>query len=169
MVETPKMYLTIWNLTVSKAILTLKANMLLGQYHLLFNKDHSLAIPEPLRGLFTEGAYVTRGFEQNLLIMSDRVFREKCQRIMALNIADPKARLLFRLILGNASKLEIGKSGQVLFPQDLITFAGLEKNAILIGLGDYLEVWAPTQWEEQSILLQDAEANAERFVHLDLV
>ncbi|MGA2489165.1 MAG: hypothetical protein ABSF99_03120 [Anaerolineales bacterium] len=143
--------------------------MLLGQYQLSLDKDRSLVIPEPLRGLFADGAYITRGFENNLLIMSDRVFREKYQQIMALNMADPIARLLLRLILGNASKLEINQSGHVLIPQDLMSFANLEKDVRLVGLGDYLEVWAPTHWEKQSIILLDAEANAERFAHLDLV
>jgi MraZ protein len=142
--------------------------MLLGQYQLFMDIDRSLVIPEPLRVLFADGAYVTRGFEKNLMIMSDRVFREKYQRVMALNIADPLARLLLRLILGNASRLEISRSGHVLIPQDLLTFAGLETDVLLVGQGDYLEVWSPAQWEKQSAILLDTEANAERFAHLDL-
>ena len=42
---------------------------------------------------FEDGAYVTRGFEQNLLIMSEREFQEIYKRVAGLNIADPLARL----------------------------------------------------------------------------
>ncbi len=73
----------------------------------------------PFRELFADGAYITRGFEQNLLIMSDRVFQELYKRVASLNIADPLARLLLRLIIGNASRLDISASGHILIPEAL--------------------------------------------------
>jgi MraZ protein len=142
--------------------------MYLGHYQLFLEKDRHLVIPEPFRDLFADGAFVTRGFEQNLLIMSDKVFQEIYKRVVALNIADPLARLLLRLILGNASRLDISASGHVLIPEDLMSFASLEKEIILVGQGDHFEVWAPEHWEKQSTKLLDTEANAERFAQLDL-
>jgi MraZ protein len=143
--------------------------MYLGQHKLFLESDRQLVIPEPFRDMFTDGAYVTRGFEQNLLIMSDRVFQELYKRVVALNIADPLARLLLRLIIGNASKLELNDSGRVLLPEDLRSVAGLENELILVGQGNYVEVWAPTDWEKQTTKLLDAEANSGRFAQLDLV
>lgn len=142
--------------------------MLLGQYLLSLEKDQSLVVPTPLQVLFAEGAYITHGFERNLLIMSDQFFREKSLQIMALNLADPEVRLLFRMFFGYASKLSIGKTGHILIPLDLMAFAELKEEAILIGQGEYLEVWSPEQWERQSIMLLDTEANAERFARIDL-
>jgi MraZ protein len=142
--------------------------MYLGQHHLSLKEDQHLVIPETFRELFAGGAYITRGFEQNLLIMSDRIFQELYNRIVSLNIADPLARLLLRLIIGNASRLDISNSGQVLIPESLRAFAGLEKEIILVGQGNYFEVWAPAGWEKQTTNLLDTEANAERFAQLDL-
>jgi MraZ protein len=142
--------------------------MLLGQYQISLDEDRHLVIPQPFRELFADGAYVTRGFEQNLLILSEREFQEIYKRVTALNIADPVARLLLRLILGNASRLDINESGHVLLPQDLMSFAGLDKEVILVGQGDYCEAWAPVDWEKQSVILLDTVANAERFARLDL-
>jgi len=142
--------------------------MYLGTYQIISGKDRQLVIPELLRGLFSEGAYVTRGFEQNLLIMSDRFFREIYERVVSLNIADPLARLLLRLILGNASMLELDRSGKVSIPQELISFANLENGITLVGQGDYLEVWSPVNWEKQTTNLMDSEANSERFAQIDL-
>jgi MraZ protein len=85
-----------------------------------------------------------------------------------LNLTDPLARLLLRLILGNASKLEMNESGRMLIPQNLASFAILEKDIILVGQGDYFEVWAPAPWEKQSTKLLDSDANTERFAQLDL-
>ena len=142
--------------------------MYLGQFHLYLDKDYRMVVPAGFRELFAQGAYVTRGFEQNLLVMSEQDFQERSKQVAALNITDPNARLLQRLLLGNAVRLEINASGQVLLPQELMTFAGLEKEIILVGQGYYFEVWAPAQWEKQSAILLDTAANTGRFAHLDL-
>jgi MraZ protein len=142
--------------------------MLLGQYRLFLDDGRQLVLPEAFRAQFEAGAYVTRGFEQNLLIMSEREFQEIYKRVAGLNIADPLARLLHRLILGNACKLEMSASGQIRLPQDLLSFAGLEKEFVLVGQGEYCEAWAPADWDKQTILLQDTAANSARFAQLDL-
>jgi MraZ protein len=142
--------------------------MLLGQHHLFLDKEYSVAFPQPLGQVLADGVYVTRGFEQDLLIMSEKVFQEIYERVVALNLTDPVARLLLRLILGHASRLEVDSSGRMRIPPDLADFAGLEKEIILVGQGDYCEVWAPAQWERQAANLRDVEANADRFAQLDL-
>jgi MraZ protein len=142
--------------------------MYLGQKQLFLESDLQVEIPEQFRNLFAEGAYITRGFEQNLLIMSNSVFEALYERVAELNIADPLARLLLRLIFGNASKVDLTASGHILLPEDLKSFAGLEKELIMVGQGSYLEVWAPGNWEKQTSNLLDAEANSGRFAKLDL-
>ena len=142
--------------------------MLLGQYRLFLDDDRQVVLPEAFRKQFEDGAYVTRGFEQNLLIMSEKEFQEICKRVAGLNIADPLARLLQRLILGNASKLEPSASGQICLPQDLLSFAGLEKDIVLVGQGDYCEAWSPANWDKQTTILLDTAANSARFTQLDL-
>jgi len=142
--------------------------MYLGLYHLDLDKDYRMVVPAGFRELFAQGAYVTRGFEQNLLVISEQDFQERYKQVAALNITDPDARLLQRLLLGNAVRIEINASGQVLLPLELMAFAGLEKEIILVGQGDYFEVWAPAQWEKQSAILLDTATNAGRFAHLDL-
>ncbi len=142
--------------------------MFIGQHQLFLGRDRRLVIPEPFRAILEDGAYVTRGFENDLLIMGDRVFQDIYERVVSLNIADPLARLLLRLILGNASKLHMDATGHVLIPENLLSFAGLEKEIILVGQGDYFELWTPAHWEEQTTILRDTEANAGRFAQLDL-
>jgi MraZ protein len=157
-----------WKRSVFHFYLRPKAYMYLGLQQVTLKSDRHLLIPESFRDLFADGAYVTRGFEKNLLIMGDGVFQELYKRLAALNIADPLARLLLRLIIGNATRLEISGSGQVLIPEDLISFAGLGKEIIMVGQGNYIELWAPTDWEKQSAQMRNTEANAGRFAQLDL-
>jgi MraZ protein len=142
--------------------------MLLGQYKLSLDDDNELVLPEAFQELFEDGAYVTRGFEQNLLLMNEKEFQELYKRVAGLNLADPVARLLHRLILGNATKIEISASGRICLPEDLLSIAGLEKEIVLVGQGDYCEAWAPANWEKQTTILLDTAANSARFAQLDL-
>jgi MraZ protein len=142
--------------------------MYLGQHRIPFRSDLRLTIPEPYRDLFAEGAFITRGFEENLLLLSNVGFQELYRRAAGLNIADPHVRLLLRLIIANASEIEISTSGDVLIPEDLKSFTGPEQDLILVGQGEYLELWTPEDWEKQTTSLLDTAANANRFTHLDL-
>ncbi len=142
--------------------------MFLGQHTYFLDDDHYLTLPAAFREAMAVGAYVTQGFERNLVILTENAFRELYQRVVAMNIANPLARLLLRMILGNATRLETDQAGRILLPGNLIMFAGLEKKVVLVGQGDYFEVWAPAMWDKQSSDLQDAQANTGRFAVLDL-
>ena len=142
--------------------------MLLGQYQIPLDDDGFVVIPQPFSEIFTDGAYLTCGFEQNLLVMSSHTFEEIYKRLTGLNIADPQARLLQRLMLGNAVKLEPDQAGQVLIPQSLKTFAGLENQIVLVGQGNFYEIWSPAGWDKQNAELLNFDKNANRFASLDL-
>ncbi len=142
--------------------------MFFGQYRYSFDDKDGLMVPARFRELLVEGAFVTQGFDRNLVILTPEAFQEIYQLIMALNIADPLARFLLRMVLGNAAELEVDESGRVVLPKHLREFANLAAEAVLIGQGDYFEVWAPALWSQQEANLQDAEANGMRFVTLNL-
>jgi len=142
--------------------------MFIGQYHQVINDRNCLTIPESYRDLLSGGAFITQGFDRNLWVLTAEAFQEIYQRVTAMNLADPLARLLLRMILGAASELEMDEAGRILIPQSLREFANLNGEAVLVGQGDYFEVWAPVHWHVQEAQLQDAEANAQRFVMLNL-
>lgn len=142
--------------------------MFLGQYQHTLDDKNRLTVPARFRELLAEGAFVTQGFDRNLMVLTTRAFEQVYERLNAMNMADPAARLLRRLILGNAYQLEIDKSGRVLLPQNLREFASLDGEVVLVGQGDYFEVWSPQAWQEQQQKLADAEANAQRFTALNL-
>lgn len=126
-------------------------------------------IPSRFRDLLAgNGAYITQGFDKCLMVMTETYFKQVYERIEAMNLADPTARLLRRLILANAYPVEVDKVGRILVPQNLRTFLQLEGEAVVAGQGDYFEVWKPVYWDEQMAQLQDVEANNARFSTLDL-
>ena len=125
-----------------------------------------MAVPAAIRDQLAGGAYITQGFDRNLLILTSGAFQEIYRRITSLNMADPLARLLLRMFLSSAQAVTAESDGHIAIPEDLLDFADLQEKALLIGQGDYLEVWSPEYWGDQEADLRDAEANGARFTML---
>lgn len=143
--------------------------MFLGQYqHSLDNKGR-LTVPSRFREVIVaDGAYITQGFDCNLMILTVPAFEHIYQRVNKMSMTGEITRLLKRLIFSTAERVDIDKAGRILIPEFLRTTTRLETEAIIVGVGDYFEVWSPGLWAEQTAKLQDAEANAQRFALLDL-
>ena len=142
--------------------------MFLGQFQHNLDEKGRLMIPARYRELLAAGAFITQGFDKCLTVMTDLHFKQVYDRINAMNLADPTARLLRRLILSNAYPVEIDKVGRILIPQKLREVITLESEAIVAGQGEYFEVWTPSAWNEQMNQLQEIETNNQRFATLDL-
>src|SRR5262245_44000195 len=144
------------------------AQMFLGQFQHNLDEKGRLMIPARYRELLAAGAFITQGFDKCLMVMTDVYFGQVYDRINAMNLADPTARLLRRLILSNAYPIEVDKVGRILLPQNVRQVLALNGEAIVAGQGDYFEVWNPVDWNEQMNQLQDIETNNQRFATLDL-
>jgi MraZ protein len=144
--------------------------MFLGEYrHSIDNKDR-LTVPARYRELMDEGAYILRGFDRNLMVLTTKAFDAISHRFEQMSMTDPLARTLRRLIIGSASKLEMDKTGRILIPDFLCQKVGLSSDheAVLVGQGNYFEIWSTDEWALQQHALDEAEANTERFKVLDL-
>jgi MraZ protein len=149
--------------------LTLKVEqMFLGQYHHNLDEKGRLTIPAKFRDALVEGAFLTQGFDRNLRLITEADFEVMSEKINRLSMTDPSIRQLRRLIFATASEVQLDRIGRTLIPQFLRDFAGLENEAIIVGVGEAIEIWSPAAWADQENLLQDADANAQRFAELDL-
>ena len=142
--------------------------MFLGQFQHNLDEKGRLMIPARYRELLAAGAFITQGFDKCLMVMTDAYFAQVYDRINSMNLADPTARLLRRLILSNAYPVEVDKVGRILLPGNLRQVIALNGEAIVAGQGDYFEVWNPADWNMQMDQLQDIETNNQRFATLDL-
>ncbi len=144
--------------------------MFLGEYrHSIDNKDR-LTVPVRYRELMDDGAFILRGFDRNLMVLTTKAFEAISHRIDQMSLTDPLARSLRRLIIGSASRVEIDKAGRILIPDFLCQKAGItcDHEAVLVGQGNYFEIWSSDEWALQQNTLDEAEANTERFKVLDL-
>lgn len=142
--------------------------MFLGQYQHSLDDKGRLMIPARFREMLDNGAYITQGFDKCLMVMTEAYFKEVYDRLNAMNLTDPTARLLRRLILSNAYPVEVDKVGRILVPGNLRQVINLQSEATIAGQGEYFEVWTPDDWAAQVTQLNDTEANNQRFATLDL-
>ena len=68
---------------------------------------------------------------------------------MRLPTLNPQARRLQRLMVGHATDLELDSHGRVLVPPKLREYAGLTRQAMLIGQGSRFELWDELHWNER--------------------
>jgi MraZ protein len=142
--------------------------MFLNQYQHSFDDKGRLTIPSKFRELPAEGAYVVQGLDRNLMVLPPPVFQLLYDRLMAMSLTDPTARLLRRIILGNALRATPDSAGRILLSTNLKEYASLKENVVFVGQGEYFEIWSPELWKEQEVQVSDAETNSQRFAALDL-
>jgi MraZ protein len=71
------------------------------------------------------------------------------QKLMGLSSFNPRTRDLQRLLVGNASDVEMDAAGRILVPSPLRKFAALDKDVALVGQGARFELWDEGKWAEQ--------------------
>jgi MraZ protein len=142
--------------------------MFLGRYrHSLDNKGR-LTVPARYRYMLEEGAFITKGFDANLVVMTPAAFTNISKQVSEKNYTDPEARMLKRYIFSNGEQVELDRSGRILIPQFLRESANLDSDVVLIGVGDFFEIWSPENWEQQDVQLADTEGNVGRFVDFEI-
>ncbi len=127
-----------------------------------------MTIPARMRDLLSDGVYLTQGFDRNLRLLNEPAFNAMAEKINHLSETNPKIRLLKRLFFSSASRVELDSLGRVLIPQFLRDFAALESEAVVVGVGEAIEIWSLSAWQEQLSALSDSDANAQQFSDLDL-
>ncbi len=142
--------------------------MFLGRYEHNIDEKGRLTIPVRYRELLANGAYVTQGFDRNLMVLDAPSFEKMYEHVNQMSMTDPSARQLKRFIFSSAERVDIDRAGRMLLPQFLREVAKLDSSAMIIGVGDFFEIWSPQNWSRQNELLQDVDANIERYAALDL-
>ncbi len=145
-----------------------ESKLFLGKFSRTLDTNSQFSVPPAFRGSLARGAYVTQGFDRNLQVLTSEAFQGIYRTIVSLNIANPVARLLLRLILGTAQQSTVDTNGDLSIPEELRQFANLNQDIFLIGQGEYFEIWSPDQWDQQEAQLHDAEANSGRFAALTI-
>ena len=96
---------------------------------------------------------IRRGFEPCLIMYPMVEFKKVFSKISGLNEFNEEYRKLQRNFLSGVVTVELDSNGRFLIPKSMLTYAQIEKDAMLVGTGNKVEIWNPTIYEKH--LIQD--------------
>lgn len=141
--------------------------MFLGRYAHTLDAKGRLAVPARFREELAEGVVLTRGIDRCLTLYPMAAWLPLAEKVRALSITDPDARAFRRLVFAEASDLALDAQGRILVPPELRAFADIEREAIVIGVDTYLEIWSPARWQAVNAAIDaDGAAIAQRLASL---
>jgi MraZ protein len=112
-----------------------------------------LAVPakyrEGLMSLCAGRLVVTADPSKCLLVYPQPVWEPIEQKLNGLSSFNAQTRSLQRLLVGNATDVEMDGAGRILVPPLLRQFAGLDKDVVLVGQGAKFELWDDEKWNLQ--------------------
>ena len=120
--------------------------MLIGQYEHTIDIKKRLALPAKFRGELGEKVIITKGIESCLVVYTEKEFKIMSDKISNLTISQAEARSFTRTMLAGAMEVTLDKLGRILVPDYLKKYAGLNKNVVICGLSNRLEIWDLDNW-----------------------
>ena len=125
---------------------------LLGEFPCKIDNKGRLRLPSGLldqlpndeRDLFV----INRGFEGCLNLYPKKVWDEKSLQVKQLNDFDLNSRMFKRAFLNGAAHLKKDGADRVNLPNTLLMYAGIENEALLVGVDENIELWSRAKWDE---------------------
>ena len=121
--------------------------MLLGEYKHNLDSKGRLAVPAKFREKLSSGAIITRGLDNCLFVFGNKEWDALAQKLIALPLSQANSRAFVRLMLAGAMDVEIDGQGRILIPDYLRKYASLNKETVIAGLYNRMEIWDKNNWE----------------------
>jgi MraZ protein len=141
--------------------------MFLGRHAHAVDSKGRLAVPARFRDDLGDGLVLTRGIDRCLSLYPMAAWVPLAGRVSALSVSDPDARNFRRMVFAEAVDLTLDGQGRILIPPELRAYAEIEREAVIVGVHDAIEIWSPARWETMNTLMeQDGAAIAQRLAAL---
>jgi MraZ protein len=126
--------------------------LLTGEYEHTLDPKGRLSIPARFRQSLSPDTvgdkfYLIIGANKKLWLYPDKYYEQLVNRYPAELIPDEKILQFEQLTFGLARLVEIDTTGRVLVPEKMLRRAALDKQVIIIGVRDHLELWDRDEWE----------------------
>lgn len=120
----------------------------IGEYRHNIDTKGRLSIPAKMRLECGEKVYVTRGNEGCLAVYTAAGWEAYYQSLMALPKTKKKTRIFIRLVTSRATECGFDKLGRINIPLVLRNEGKLQKECVVVGAGDHIEIWDSETWNQ---------------------
>jgi MraZ protein len=144
----------------------LPAPMFIGTYEHNIDDKGRLAIPARFRDELQETFFATRGLDKCLFIFPRNEWERQLSEFSKLPLTMRDARAYSRLFFSGACECELDRQGRINIPAYLREYAGLTKDAVVIGVMNRIEIWSREVWTSYRGLTEESyEEIAEKLAH----
>ena len=122
--------------------------MFMGEYHHSIDNKGRMIVPSKFREELGEMFIITRGLDQCLFgypLSEWTVIEEK---LKGLPLTKKDARAFTRFFFSGATESELDKQGRINIPAPLLQYAKLEKECVVLGVSNRIEIWSKQIWED---------------------
>jgi len=123
-------------------------NTFLGTYRHTLDSKGRLSIPSKFRKATGEVFVLTLGLDGCLFFYPTEEWKRVQKKLGALSFTSRKTRFFTREIAAHASEVAVDGHGRIVVPQELRELAGLEKDVLVIGAIERIEIWSPERYRE---------------------
>jgi MraZ protein len=124
--------------------------VLLGESVQRLDVKNRVTLPAKLRAHFAQGVVVSKGFDGCLFVFSPDGWEAYVDaQLGRLDPLSRRGRDMSRWLYGGASETELDRQGRVMLPPAQLAHAGLERDIVVAGLRDHLEIWDLAAWRKR--------------------
>lgn len=135
--------------------------MLIGSYQHTLDPKGRLIVPSKFRNDLGESFIVTKGMDGCLDVYPNDEWLIFVNKLKALPTSKEKNREILRFFYSGATECEIDKQGRILLPQHLREYAKIEKELMLVGQMNKVEIWEKSILDNKQKDVDDIKALAE--------
>ena len=121
--------------------------MFMGTTNNSIDEKNRMIVPSKMRLELGGRCVLTKGLDRCLYIYTMDSWQKQMEKIEALPESDPSVRAFIRHFCANAAECEFDKQGRIVIPQELRTYAGIEKELVTMGAMSKIEIWAREIWD----------------------
>ena len=118
----------------------------MGEYNHSLDAKGRVILPADFRVELGESFIITKGLDNCLFIYPQSEWEQLSVKLRQLPLAKTEARAFVRFFFAGARQVELDKQGRFLVPATLRQHASLQKDAVLIGVSNRIEVWSKDEW-----------------------
>lgn len=143
--------------------------MFMGEYHHSIDNKGRIIVPSKFREELGDMFIITRGLDQCLFGYPLSEWSLIEEKLKGLPLTKKDARAFTRFFFSGATESELDKQGRINIPAPLLQYAKLEKECVILGVSNRIEIWSKQIWEDYFSQSEDSFAEiAENMIGFDI-
>ena len=129
--------------------------MFFGNYSHSLDEKGRLVIPRKMRESLGNKIFIMKGFDGALAIYKESAYEEVIEELKKYSFNKKENRDYLRLKLSSIVDLDVDKMGRVQIPTAVLAKYDIQKDVVVLGAGDHIEVWDKTKYEQYMNSIED--------------